>query len=72
MTLPIKDKLNDEDTATPLVRNVSDLVEVVNADKENDSDVPSTSADPKLLAKKQRKKRPKVAWKKSNRVHSKW
>ena len=67
-----EDELNDEDIATPLVRDVPDLVEVVNADEENCSDVPCTSADPNPPAKKQQKERPKVAWKKKNPVYRKW
>ena len=67
-----EDELNDEDTATPLVRDVPGLLEVVNADEENGSDVPCMSTDPNSPAKKQRKERPKVAWKKKNLVYSKW
>ena len=67
-----EDELNGKDTATPLVRDVPSLVEVVNADKEDGSDVPCTSTNANPLAKKQRKKSPKVAWKKKNPVYSKW
>ena len=35
-----EDVLNDEDTTTPLVRDVPGLVEVVNAEEEDGSDVP--------------------------------
>ena len=69
---PDVDNLTDEDTATPLVRDVPGLVEVVNADEEDGSDVPCTSTDPNPPAKKQRKERSKVAWKKKNPVYSKW
>ena len=54
-----EDKLNDKDTAMPLVCDVPDLVEVVNADEEDGSDVPCTSADSNPPAKKQQKERPK-------------
>ena len=59
-----EDELNDEDTATPSVCDVPGLVEVVNADEEDGSDVPCTSTDQNPPAKKQRKERPKVVWKK--------
>ena len=67
-----EDELNDKDIATPLARVVSGLVEIVNAYEEDGSDVPYTSTDPNPPAKKQRKERPKVAWKKKNPVYSKW
>ena len=66
-----EDELNDEDIATPLVCDVPGLVEVVNADEENGSHVPCMSTDSNSPAKKQRKERPKVAWKKKNPVYSK-
>ena len=37
-----EDDLNDKDTATPLVCDVSGLVEDVNADEEDGSDMPCT------------------------------
>ena len=43
-----EDELNDEYTATLLVRDVPGLVKVVNADEEDGFDVSSTSADPNL------------------------
>ena len=43
-----EDELNDKDIATALVRDVSGLVEVVNADEEDGFDVPCTSADSNL------------------------
>ena len=67
-----EDKLKNKDTATPLVRDVSGFVKVINADKEDGSDVLCTTADPNPPAKKQRKKRPKVTWKKKISVYSKW
>ena len=67
-----ENELNDENTATPLARDVSGLVEVVNADEEDVSDVPCTSTDSNPPAKKQRKERPKAAWKKKNPLYNKW
>ena len=67
-----KDELNDEGTATPLVCDVPDLVDVVNDDRKDGSDVPCKSTHPNPPAKKQRKERPKVAWKKKNPVYCKW
>ena len=67
----VEDDLNKKDTATPLVDDFPGLVKVVNADEEDCSDVPYTSAYPNLPAKQQRKERRKVAWKKKNHVN-KW
>ena len=67
-----KDELNDEDTATPLVRDVPGLAEVVNPNEEDGPDVPCMSIDSNPPAKKQRKEKPKVAWKKRNPVYSEW
>ena len=50
-----EDGLNNKDTATLLVRDVPGLVEVVNADVKDGSDVPCTSANPNPPVKKQRK-----------------
>ena len=57
---PDIDNLTNEDTATPLVCDVLNIVEVVNADKEDGSDMPCTSTDPNPPAKKQQKERPKL------------
>ena len=48
-----EDELNNKDTAKPLVRYVFGLVEVVNADEKDHSDIPCTSADPNPPTKKQ-------------------
>ena len=52
-----ENELNDEDTAAPLNPG---LVEDLNADEEDDFDVPCTSADPNPPAKKQQKKDQKL------------
>ena len=67
-----EEELNDKDTAAPLVRDVPDLVEVVNVDEEDGSHVQCLSVAPNPPAKKQRKERIKVARKKKNPVYSKW
>ena len=63
-----ENELNYKDTATLLVCDVPGLVQVINADKGDGSDVPRTSADPNSLAKNF----VEVAWKKKNPVYSKW
>ena len=47
-----EDKLNLEDTATLLICDVPGLVQVINADEEDSSGVPCTSADPNPPPKK--------------------
>ena len=67
-----EDEFNDENTTTPLVRDVPGLVEVVKADEKDGFDVRCASTKSNPSGKKQRKERPKVSWKKKNPVYSKW
>ena len=58
--LTVEDDLNNKDTATPLVDDVPGLVKVVNADEEDCSDVPYTSAVQTLRQKSSEKKDEKL------------